>query len=86
MNSSLETSTEINLNFIATTEKMIPLFALKESHIESEASAIIDIPSSHETMFADQSIQILDPISAITSGVNVVTDQPNVVTPFNFDR
>ena len=71
---------------IATTENIIPLFALNESHIDSEASDIMDIPSSQETIFPDQSIQILDPINAITNGVNVVTDQPNVVTPFNFER
>ena len=67
----------------ATTEKMIPLFARKESHIEKEASEIIAIPSSQDTILFDQSIHMLEPINATTNGVNVVTDQPKVVTPFN---
>ena len=67
----------------ATTEKIIPLFALSDNHIDSDASAIIEIPSSHETTLSDHPIQILEPISATTKGVNVVTAHPKVVTPLS---
>ena len=65
---------------------MIPLLALSDSHIERDARAIIDIPNSQDTILSDHSIQILEPIKATTRGVNVVTDHPNVVTPFNLER
>ena len=71
-----------NPDVTATTEKIIPLLALRDNHIDRDAKAIIEIPNSQETMLLDHSIQMLEPIRATTSGVNVVTDQPNVVTPF----
>ena len=67
----------------ATTEKIIPLFALSDNHIDRDASEIIEIPSSHETTLSDHSIHMLEPISATTKGVNVVTAQPKVVTPLS---
>ena len=72
-----------NPEVTATTEKMIPLFARSANHIERDANAIIVIPNSQDTMFSDHSIQMLEPISATTSGVNVATDHPKVVTPFS---
>ena len=71
-----------NPDVTATTEKIIPLFARKDSHIDRDAKAIIEIPNSQDTLLFDHSIQMLEPINATTSGVNVVTDHPNVVTPF----
>ena len=44
------------------------------------------IPISQDTISCDQFIQILDPIRATTSGVKVVTDQLNVVTPLRRNR
>ena len=70
----------------ATTENMIPLFALNDNHIDRVASAIIEIPNSHETIFSDHSIQMLEPISATIKGVKVVTDHPNVVIPLSLIR
>ena len=72
-----------NPEVTATTEKIIPLFARNANHIERDANAIIEIPSSQETILLDHSIQILEPIRATTNGVNVVTDHPKVVTPFS---
>ena len=65
---------------------MIPLFALSDSHIAIVVRVIIDIPSSQLTMLLDHSIHLIEAINAITSGVNVVIDQANVVLPFNLLR
>ena len=70
----------------ATIEKIIPLLVRSANHIESADNEIIDIPSSYDTTWFDQSSHGPKPIITTASGVRVFTAKPKVISPFSFLR
>ncbi len=71
----------INPETTAVIENIRLLFDSKASHIDSKLIPTIEIPNSQDTIFSDHVSQGPTPAITSASGVNVITDHPNAVSP-----